>query len=458
MQAAGPDTFMIDIPADEFDLKPDTTIRYRYTRNQINLAQAEYITGIPNADNDFFFGAKEYAGAGYGRTVRFEPGAKVTDTVERWRWFPNNRLPEDDLRQLLPTQPFEPRVGGLRFQSSQGIWDLYRPSFDNFNQPTAERLKLKGFEWVILYPPWQWLEQNPLPKAGNSLELGLTTLPNYTDDQLLAQIQTFQDAGLKVVVAPQIENAEARDRSDAWWQAYWSEIERFYLHYGRLAEQAGADAYLPDFALTGLSQSAGPEIAKLEQQTWQRLFIQLQAIFSKDIGQFLTIWDSTVGLSPTPNFITWADQIDFFFVFTNAVLIDKPNPSQSELVAAAETLVDLTNPLYKTYQKPVVMSLGTHPIKESWRTTYSYPLGTCGEETSDTDCSFEFSGFDQARVIHAFFEAIRTRAWVIGLSQFGYGLWDMPLIREWDIRAKTAEQLWARWNEFIYQNPQKETS
>lgn len=450
MQTNGPQTYTIHISPQEFGLEPNAEIRYRYTRNQINLAQAEYITGIPNADNDFFFGAGEYANSGFGRTLRFQPGLTQNDTIERWRWFPDSAQPNDDITALLPTLPFLPRVNSTRFQSSQGIWDLYRPDFDDFNPPTAARLKERGFEWVILYPPWQWLEQSPLPKAGNSLEFGLTTHPNYTDEQLIKQIQAFKQAGLKVIVAPQLENADIRDRSFVWWETYWSEIERLYLHYGQLAEQAQADSFLVDFPLAGLSQSFSSDIISLEQQSWQKIFSRLQTTFSKDIGQFISIWDTGIGLAPEVKFITWTHDIDLFFVFTNAVLSNKLDPSQSDLVAAAGDLIDQTSVLYETYHKPVIMTLGTHPIKNSWQDTYSYPLGRCGEETSDTDCSYEFSALDQARTIHAFFEAIRTRPWVIGLSQFGYGLWDMPLIREWDIRGKTAERIWEQWNEFIY--------
>ena len=69
-------------------------------------------------------------------------------------------------------------------------------------------------------------------------------------------------------------------------------------------------------------------------------------------------------------------------------------------------------------------------------------------EDDDTAWEFhEYSGEDQTRLVDAYFEAVNQRPWIVGMFEFGYPFWDLPLLGGSEIRAKPAEDVWRKWND-----------
>ena len=62
---------------------------------------------------------------------------------------------------------------------------------------------------------------------------------------------------------------------------------------------------------------------------------------------------------------------------------------------------------------------------------------------------FTVSEADHARVVQAYFEAIKSRPWIVGIESFSYPSFDMTRLPSAGVRNKLPEDVWERWNAFI---------
>jgi len=148
------------------EVKEGEKIRYRYSRNGYDFHTAEYLEPTseePDRDTNNYFWTKQ------GRETEYTPGKIQEDKIQRWRWFPESGLPIKTA-SLEPEGNFLQRINGLEFRSGQTIEDLYVLAFHDFFDSTAQHLKDQEYRWVELDPPWQWVEENGLPKAVNDIK------------------------------------------------------------------------------------------------------------------------------------------------------------------------------------------------------------------------------------------------------------------------------------------------
>ncbi|MBI3494812.1 hypothetical protein HY004_02415 [Candidatus Saccharibacteria bacterium] len=267
--------------AQKAPVKSGVVVPYRYSRNGYDFHTAEYLEPTleePNRDTNDYFWTKQ------GRKVIYDPGKTVSDTIKRWRWFPEKGMSEQTIT-LEPDREFLPRIGGVLFHSGQTIEDFYTPAFHtpafhDFFDSTARHLKRQGFTWVELDPPWQWIEENGLPKIKNESAHN----PNYpSDETFLEEVRTYKKEGLRVLVAPQVccTPLNTQDRPKEWWDAYFDETERFLVHFAKLAEQGDADAFM--YAIP--ASDTYPASVDLEKK-WRTIFGNIKKIFNGEV--FLT--------------------------------------------------------------------------------------------------------------------------------------------------------------------------
>jgi hypothetical protein len=367
----------------------------------------------------------------------------VRDEVEQWRWFPAKNEPISKTSSLEPSGSFQPRINNIKFRSGQTLADLYRPPMYMFFNSTAKRIKSLGYNFVSIVPPWQWIKDEPVPVVGNMLELGIEYQPNYPNDEMLIRhIRAFKDAGLKVQVAPIIccTEIDTEARTSKWWKAYFSEVERFLVHHAKVAERAGADSFLFELFVSDKDHISESRI--------QEMLKNVKNEFSGEIGTSVDIWmdEDKVpnGIIPEADFFSWADEIDFFVVSIDAAISFKDNPSDKELKDGAAKLLDEAKILYDEYRKPLMIRGTYYSGEQSWKGAAKYGMP---HEIIDP----VYGGADQARVVQAYFEAIKERPWVTGLFFFGYEYGERPLAVEWSVRGKPAEDLWQKWNRVIYE-------
>lgn len=454
MEKVAPFTYRVEVRLEDFKGRDPgyTGIEYIYVRADwwdTNTAEALTAEEADFWVHDISHWANRY------RQVTFEPGKIQRDVVKRWRWFPPNGTPVENTSSITPTGTFPKRVNGIEFRSGQGITDGYLPSYDNYFEPLAQRLKNNGYTWIAVYPPWQWIDDDP-PKIGNMLELGLGDPPNYPDEKLILQIKSFKKAGLKVLVAPQIccTSIDTNDRSREWQETYMDEVERFLVHYARIAQETNSDAFLFE-----------PYLIPSDKNEEERVDQMLQAVrevYTGEIGTKVSpfILDFTeeptyevAGVIPDVADLTWGDSVDFILYPSEGRISPLDNPTKEQLVEGVGELLNVVKPVYDAFGKPVIVQTSEPSVKGSWKYKPFLLEGFIPGEVDDDNSwvLHEYSGQDQARIVDAYFEAIRQRPWIIGLIQFGYGHWDFPLLGSWSIRGQPAEDVWRKWNDLIYQ-------
>lgn len=440
-------TYRISFSSNQLERGTNGRYHYRYVRNRAGFHGAEYI-----APDDFAYREKRL-----GRSIPYNrvlAGGVERDTIRRWRWFPPGNQPVERRSQLDPSGPLLPRVNEIAFRSGQGIMDYWIPAFDPFVTPTARHLNRLGNGWVAFFPPWQWIKQDPLPIVGNERELGLGDSPNYPNDaKLIEHIRAFQRAGLKIHLAPQIccTTIKTADRSPAWWEQYFSEVERFVLHHARIAQKARVDSFMVD--LFEARQSGLPDL----QARVDGLVSKVRDIYKGELGSILWLSGAapeTAIIFPSVDELAMVKDVDFYLAITTAAISANDTPADEELNVGAGRVLDATKELYETTGKPTIVLLQSYGVQQAWKGDafiQTKPVPGAGDNA--TSGKFHrFSGQDQARVVHAYFEALRDRPWVIGAWHFGYEFWEYPLLPDWSIRGGPAEDVFRKWNRVIAGN------
>jgi hypothetical protein len=424
------------------ELGSQDEVRYRYSRNGYDFHTAEYLE--PDT-NDYFW-------TQLGRKITFQPGKVQEDGIVRWRFFPERNVPIVRTTTLEPQGNFLSRINDIEFRSGQTIEDLYVAAFHDFFNSTARHMKQMGYTWVEFDPPWQWIEVNGLPKVSNEFQNN----PNYPDDgTFLEEIRAHKREGLKVMIGPQLccNALDTKNRSAEWWQAYFSETEKFLVHFARLAQQADANAFfyaVPSFDL-------GQVPVDMEKE-WRRIFSSIRSVFKGEVGQMVWVLGPEVSANPKPipdaDFVKWGDALDFFLVATEFPLSTKDNPTDEELRDGALAVLDGVNVFYDKFQKPIIVRNGYFNVKYSWKGQSFYSISSI-PWISDPEAALEksvytFDTLDHARTINAYFQAIASRPWVVGYFHFGYTHWEDPLSPWMSVRGKPVEDLWMKWNRTIY--------
>lgn len=434
MTKAEENTWQIKLSQADLNPSDDGTFKYRYVRNGLDFHTAEYIK--PDTRDEAY------------RKLSFKEGATQDDTVERWRWFPAADQSIAPTTDLMPSATFLPRLGGQTFLSGQVIEDLYDPAYYPFLNTTAAHMKKIGYNYVAIAPPEQWTEVNGLPKVINDFKNN----PNYPDEATFkAEIKAYKDRGFTVLMSPQICCTEPnyKDRSAAWWDAYFSESTNFLVRYAKIAQETGVD-YLQYFIRQDYQGTDASE-------RYKALFAAVRQVYSGKIGEGVWSFSNEPRIIPLASEITWADDLDYFYVAIDHPLSNKSDPTDAELEAAAGRMLDGTKPLYDKFKKPVILQTTYFNVAETWRGTDFYSIADVPWlHTSESELQtgkYRQNQTDQARVVNAYFKAIAARPWIVGYGQFGYGHWENPLSAELSVRGKQSEAIWQKWNTLILGKP-----
>lgn len=414
----------------------EDTVKYRYTRNNANFWTAEYLE--PDT-NDYFWEK-------LGHQAPFRIGKIQRDVISRWRWFPPDDVPIVSTTSLEPVGDFLPRINSEPFRSGQILEDLFIEGFRDHFITTAKHLKEIGYTWVEIDPPWQWTEENGLPKVANLVKDN----PNYPDDEtLIEEIRALKTQGLKVMLGPQIccTPLTIQGRSKGWWDAYFAATTEFLVHFAKIAEETGVDA---------MHYAVSADYQESDYATrWSAVFREIRKHFSGEVGEM--VWNATQGPStifPDADFITWGNELDYFYVAIDTPISKSNNPTDDELKLGASRMLDGTKQLYGRYKKPVFVRTTYFNVKKTWKGNSYYSISSIpwisDPEQKLRESQYEFGHDDQAQVIQAYFRAIAERPWIIGYAQFGYTHWEYPLAADLSVRGKPSEDLWRKWNRLIY--------
>ncbi|MBI2043990.1 hypothetical protein HYT24_01355, partial [Candidatus Pacearchaeota archaeon] len=391
MEKIGDFTYNINVSINELpELTENGNVKYRYSRNGYDFHTAEY---LEEDTNNYFWREK-------GRKTAFENGKTQKDEIERWRWFPPVGTPIVKTSNITPEGNFLPRIKGMEFRSGQIIEDLYVDAFDDFFNSTAKHLKETGYRWVELDPPEQMTLVDGMPKVINKIG----EAPNYpNEEKLKEEILAYKKEGLKVVLAPQMccEIIDFSNRSDEWWDAYFSEVEKFLVRMAKVAEETGVDSF---------HYAAGADYQGSDKdERWRNLFREIRKHYSGEVGEM--VWNfENYGIIPEAKDITWGNELDYFYIAIDAPISTKDNPTDEELEENAGKVLDGAKELNTMYGKPVFARTTYFNVKETWKGNSFYDIGSVPwiseSEKSLQESIYEFKPEDQARVVNAYFHAI----------------------------------------------------
>lgn len=431
MTKTSPNTWRLTLSREDLSVSDNNTVQYRYVRNGVSFNGAEYLT--PDKPETL-------------RSLTFKQGSTRKDSVERWRWFPAANVSIAPSTKLEPGTAFASRINGQQFLSGQVIEDLYTPPIRPFFGTTAAHMKSVGYNYVALAPPLQWTEKNGLPRVENQIK----TSPNYPDDATLkAEIKEYTDRGFTVLMSPQICCTELnnKDRSAEWWNAYYSETEKFLVHFATVAQEAGV-SYFQYFM-----DNTGPDISAHNKQA----IAAVRKVYTGKIGEGVWSFGTEAYTIPLAKEITWGDDLDYFYVDALYPISTKPNPTDAELKAGADRMLDGTKPFYDKFKKPVILQTAYFNVEQAWRGNDFYdisdPPWTNAAESETQTGKYRFSQADLARTVNAYFNSLATRPWIVGYGQFNYTHWVNPLATELSVRGTESEALWQKWNTLIFGQP-----
>ena len=184
------------------------------------------------------------------------------------------------------------------------------------------------------------------------------------------------------------------------------------------------------------------------------MLLEVRKVYNGEIGTLVWSSEDTSGIFPNiESFTNWGNNIDFFILYDNAAISLKNNPTYEELIQGAGAVLDKAKVLFDNYNKPIIVQTSYKKVKYSWKGESFYNTLKIPDESEGLNkfTVHTFSSEDQARVIHAYFNAIKNRPWIIGFWQFYYQYWNTPNHPGWSIRGTQTEDVWRKWNEVIYE-------
>jgi len=409
---------------------------YRYSRDTWGYPAAEEFT--PDSENAY-----------RKVSIKESTGKTITDTVGKWRWFPH----PDDPPLPIPTSSaqtttIKPRIQDEKLRRGVGLQDFWNGSYgDVLTAPTHADIKADYADSIAVYAPiWTYQQIEPTPIiVGSSfypLEDVEKHLPKLREDgfNILICVQFGQYAE-----DPSLYDGSPFDktRSQEWWDAWYEEVERVTLYTADLAEKHGVEMLAPFGGLL-VAWNKAPDAEK----RFSEIIDKIRQRYSGEIGS-----EQVIGLKPPqwqealplPAEIPAYGKTDFIALGLVAALAESSNPTQEELNSnAARLFKNKLEPLYKNYNKPIV-------IVQSMYGSYEGVLQ--GKEYGEQETwlwapahpDVVFSGWEQAMAHEAVMTAVADAEYIIGIYPFGYHLEEFPRHIGSDIRGKPAEQLIAGW-------------
>ena len=186
------------------------------------------------------------------------------------------------------------------------------------------------------------------------------------------------------------------------------------------------------------------------------MFKEIRRHFSGQVGEM--VWNlgaDTGQIIPDAKYITWGNELDYFYIAIDAPISLKWNPTDQELKEGADKMLDGVKQLYDTYGKPIVVRTTYFNVKGTWKGSSFYQISDppwYGSEEMNATGKYVLGTEDLARTVNAYFKSIAERPWIIGYGQFGYTHWENPLTPDLAVRGKPAEDLWNKWHKIIYPN------
>jgi len=292
----------------------------------------------------------------------------------------------------------------------------YQPGYLSRYRQLPEELKKMGINWLILTPTWTLRDRKGLPY----LEFDVNS--SILLSELAEVVALAKSNGLTVALYPQIVFPGSSpdswwknsDKSQLWWQQWYSEYERFVMGYSQFANVNGIDqlilggsgveASLPGEILTVGTNFGTPKTA---EQIWTDLLTKVHAYYT---GQLLFSIPADDG---NPGTYSFFDQADGFYL----TLSDQDLQAYGYDEYSVGTFLDGTvSAFYETVDKPLFFGISASSLKSS-------QLNSDVLFVSPFDPQYGEGNVDLASqdyFYQIYTSALAQRDWVSGISTRGF--------------------------------------
>jgi hypothetical protein len=197
----------------------------------------------------------------------------------------------------------------------------FQPSEYNTTTGTSSRTQLAGTHanWAAVL-----VTQYQANATATTISADANRTP--TDAAVIAAIQQFHSAGMKVMLKPHVDSEDGAWRGtfqpsnvDAWFSSYTN----FISHYATLAQQNGVEGMVMGTEFVQLSGSAN-------QARWTSVINTIRGLFS---GTLVYASNATFGGDEFTTVSFW-DQLDMIGLDAYFPLTNINNPTQAQLIAA----------------------------------------------------------------------------------------------------------------------------
>jgi len=409
------------------------TLEYRYNRDNMGFLSAEEFT--PDSD-------------AFRRSAAGMPGGVVSDTVTKWRWFPAPGEALPTVSSAAASTAIVDRVAGRTFQRGYMLADFWWSAMAGLIAPTDAAMTASHGNWVQLRPAWDYVSWSP-PTLGYD-GFGHT----YKDGDLERNIAQAQRDGLNVLLMPQVCCATPPGDgtySPEWWNAWFSEMERYAIHFATLAEAHHVtELVMQDDYLWGTAIGQVPDL----KARYAHYIATIKQHYTGRLGFFASTgrsYTSPGDLYPSREDIDRVfspEQFDFFAVSIWTGVANDTTPQVPAMTDRFTAIFDAAlRPVSERYGKPWTIVSAAYP---------SIDGGMMGStDVFDPDIQlwnaytdkYTLDLVEQAEGYEALLQAIAKTPYITGLYPFTYWPLPLPQSKEHNIRGKPAEAIVNGWYE-----------
>ncbi len=296
-----------------------------------------------------------------------------------------------------------------------------------------DRYAAEGYHGVVVNQVMGYAAIDPLPRIQRDDPMTLY-LPT---SEAMRAAKLAHARNLSIYEYTQMVGGEAllphpRAFNATWWAAWLEENERFNVEQARLAQAAGMDQLLvhgrePGFDVTD------PAILAQINGGMRHIIAQMRQQYR---GTLVAVYDPF-----TPAFDYWKD--------TDVIAQSAPaynlsaNATQADVDAWAAGFLDSRlAPLNATLGKPIELQVSAQSVQGALSGVIVPESEGANTEVNHAK---PWSGEEQRMAFEAFLKAANARPWIRGVYVRSFGLTDVPLARDDDVRGKPAEAYAAAW-------------
>lgn len=348
-----------------------------------------------------------------------QPGTtaqSIPITITSWEnWQPINDPPDVIAANIPQKDP--------SFLTGVELSQDMTPSWINYGMYGLTSIVEIDADSVIFSPEW-------FPQPGSfALEPKIGKTPFSQD--LIKLIADARSLGLSTLLFPQLGNETNlngwwlnQSRTDIWWANWYAELERFYLHFARIAGQSGSErliiggkAVLPSFTDGQLPDGSLSDAPESSDAIWRKIITDIRGVYG---GKIVWATNANQNLDPLPSFI---DAVDEIYVIVDTPLASGETTTVQEMSDNFSVFMDTK--LFEVYQnagKPMMIALGYPSVSEAHQGCFLV------SENCSHDGLFEYqemSGYEpdlgqQVSIYIALLPIVANRDWISGLTVRGY--------------------------------------